>query len=61
MAVPLAKKPGVCRLMLKGPDSYLAEQGADGAPHFAGVCIPVQDQRSFVAELRALAWSVVEP
>lgn len=61
MAVPLTKKPGVRRLMLKGPDSCLTEQGADVAPHFGGVRLPVQDQQSFVAELRALAWSVVEP
>lgn len=46
--------------MLKGPDFYFTEQGADGAPSFGGVRIPVQDQQSFVAELRALAWSVVE-
>jgi hypothetical protein len=56
----LKQELGVRALMSKGPDFYLTEPDADGVSHFGGVRIPVQDQQSFLAELRALGWSVLE-
>jgi len=56
----LKEGPGIRELKLKGPEFYLLAPDADGIARFGGVRIPAQDKDAFLAELRALGWSVVE-